>query len=45
MGADQLVDRFREHEVADLRANVDAFGFFAGNGVPEANGAISCSSA
>lgn len=43
MGTDQLVDRFCEHEIADLRANVDAFGFLAGNGVPESDGAVSCS--
>lgn len=45
MSADQLIDRFCEHEIADLRANVDALGFLTCYGVPKADGTISRSTA
>lgn len=45
MRADKLVDSLAEHEIADLRAHIDAFGLLACHGVPEANCAVCCAAA
>lgn len=45
MGAHQFIHSLRKHQIADLRPDIKAFRLIASDRVPEANSAVSSSTA